>query len=181
MDVYSYVAKYNMSNFDSSNLTSLRKELEMDFVMDMCGAISTSQKQQVVYNTIQKLAYFRNVSNGRIDVSMIWKNMFTNIIIKYAPNKDKSFYDLYNFFDNTKWFYREMKEVKKNVIEDEEVKEILEMFGLNKRFTEVELRRSFRKLCLKYHPDKQTGSVEKFNDLQKKRIKLEKYLLTRSE
>ncbi|MFW6121370.1 MAG: J domain-containing protein [Petrotogales bacterium] len=155
------------------------EDLKIDFTMDLEGAKSFKQVQTLVFNLLQKISYFGNVSNGVVPCSHIWKVLFTEVFIENVKQKDKSFYDLYYFFDDrNKWFRaKENKEKVKKSQTRQDIQEYLEYMGLSKGFTDKQLKRRYRILCLKYHPDKLGGSSEEFNRLQFIRRELEKTLV----
>lgn len=166
MDVYWYDSKYKFKDFDNNNLKSLRQDLEFEFDVESSRSTNFQQFQQIVFNIIQKLRYFGNISRGKCDIITLWRNFFTNKIIPkgmYGYNQycsNKKFYDLFNFFDNIDKWYNPEK------FEKEEAKHhwsvpYIQMLGLQEGFTKSDLRRKYRKLVLIHHPDK-GGSQDEF-------------------
>ena len=173
-DVRWFDNKYHFATFDKSNLRNLVKDLELDFKLDLEGVRGFKAIQQLVFNSLQKISWMGNVSRGRLDCSFVWKILFTNVFVEKVPNKDKSFFDLYYFFDDRQKWYRETEERINTQRSQKDISEYLVYMGLSENFTAKELKRRYRILCLKYHPDKPTGSAEEFNKLQDIRMELEK-------
>ena len=46
-------------------------------------------------------------------------------------------------------------------------KEYYELLNINKNASQDEIKKSYRKLALKYHPDKPSGDPEKFKQINK--------------
>lgn len=177
-DVVWFDQKYNFKDFDVNNVRRLIEDLKIDFFMDVDGNPNFQHIQRIIFNLLQKIVYFGNVSGGKLPCSHIWKILFTETFIENVKQKDKSFYDLYYFFDDrTKWFRKKDKseEIKSdNLLKD--VSDHLKFMGLEEGFTGKELKRRYRILCLKFHPDKPGGSIEEFNRLQSIRRELEKII-----
>jgi len=177
-DVHWFNNKYNFANYNSKDNERLRIDLELDFSVDIKQVFTLKEKQQVVFGLMQKISYFGNTSRNKVPCSSIWKILFTTVIIPSVTQKDKSFFELYNFFDDTKKWFRDRDEeivIQKNNIY---IDKHLDFMELKVGFTEKELKRNYRIMCLRFHPDKPGGSAEKFNELQFVRRELEKYLLT---
>lgn len=179
-DVYWFDRKYDFKNFNPNRVMGLIEDLKVDFKIDISDAKTFDKTKNVVFNLLQKVAYFGNISNGKVPCSNVWKILFTSVILYNVKwKKDKSFFDLYYFFDNKDRWYKESgneEHINKEKTESN-IEEYLVYMGLEKGFNSKQLKRRYRILCLKYHPDKPSGSVEEFNRLQFIRSELEKTLI----
>ena len=79
----------------------------------------------------------------------------------------------YVFVVNQKFLDLEFRYSKEKVNVAEITNDALTFMGLNDKFTREDLLRSYRKLVLKYHPDK-GGRIEDFKKLQVYREQLER-------
>ncbi|MFW6121372.1 MAG: J domain-containing protein [Petrotogales bacterium] len=180
-DVYWFDRKYDFKNFNPNRVMGLIEDLKIDFKIDISDAKTFDKTKNIVFNLLQKVAYFGNVSNGKVPCSNIWKILFTSVVLENVKmNKDKSFFDLYYFFDNKDRWYKKKsgneEHINKKKKDTTNFEEYITFMGLERGFNSKQLKRRYRILCLKYHPDKPGGSVEAFNRLQFVRRQLEKFL-----
>ena len=173
MDASYYATKYHFPNYSESDNFNLIEDLKKEFTF--CYVTSMGQNKfapdfhdfkSCVYKIINILSYLKAVSLGRFNPDLIWRTVFNQKIIicgmRYGAEYcgDKFMNLANNFSGNAKTNNTKQEEIKQEN-NPSLIDEALRFMELSEKYTTNELTRSFRKLCIKYHPDK-GGSQEKF-------------------
>jgi hypothetical protein len=170
MDASYYATKYNFPNYSESDNFNLVEDLKREFMISFMFSLPENQIRtfphfkSCVYKIINILSYLKAVSLGKFNPDLIWRIVFNQKILMCgmtnygAMHCGEQFMNMENNFSGTKNKKEEVKEQNNNTSLTDDA---LIFMGLSEKFTNNELIRSFRKLCLKYHPDK-GGSQEKF-------------------
>ena len=151
------------------NHTFVIDQIWMDFynsISEKNGAITIGNPDKFmrsVNNTLKCMdTIVREVKNT--NCNLIWAIIFDKIkniaLSRYIWIVDKKFLNL-------EYRYSPIKISVSNLSN-----EVLDFMNLKPNFTKAELMRSYRLLCLKYHPDKK-GDIEKFRKLQVYKQQLE--------
>lgn len=168
MEAIEYVKKFDILNFDPNKLKSLRLDLEFDYKQEIKQAKDRKDKILIINRLIQKLIYLYNVSNRKIDVDAIWKNMYVSVIFvghleEFKFKTKEGNIDLFYFFQ---WFkHQNNKSVKPIVKVENQFEDYLNFTGLHVGSSKTELLKRFLELCLIHHPDK-GGRAENFIKLK---------------
>lgn len=139
---------YNRISYNDNNVIIGRPYLFVDAVN------ITLKNMDLVYNSVKN-----------VDCSYIWAVLFyriRNIALNY-----------YVFIVNPSFLNLEFRYSHKKIEIAESRDEARKFMGLSTNFTKEELVRCYRKLALKYHPDK-GGSAEDFRKLQVYKEQLER-------
>ena len=155
------------------------------------GDRTFDEYQKSVYSVITRIDQLYGMSGGSFEADKMWQYLFDKMIRMAGISRwmDKCdndrFRSLYNIYspDNiearkTSQYTYDKKTYKKPppMRESDERKDYLLFMGLTLNYNSKTLKKRFRKLAVKYHPDKSGGDNEKFLHLKKCYEELQKYL-----
>ena len=126
--------------------------------------------ERIVYTLIKKVDHLYSMSNATLDVHYIWSNLFITTVRKYGiihyplkcdNAKFESLIDIYKTRIREEYVYRDQEHPKpKKVLSD--LEKMLLFMGLQPKYNNKQLKKRFRKLAIRYHPDKHGGDSDKF-------------------
>lgn len=179
MDIYWYNSRYGFPYYDVSKYDDIKKQLEVDFLEDIGYWNSTSIDVAVfekgIRKLIYKLDYFRIVTNGQFNSQFTWMIIYANkvqpIYNKVVKGAIPYFGNLLHYFSPENINRRKINNERRRIALEKERKDsafeqAILFMELPRVFSEEELVKKYRALCLKYHPDKETGSTDLFLKLQ---------------
>ncbi len=125
-----------------------KKEIEeaLFFLLYNCDIIT---RAEIVFNLLNFLKLKGNITNKeRQRLQEFIKRLNLNIDFSYSYNYQSNYENFYNSYDNN----------TKNYYNDSHYYEIL---GISENATNEEIKKRYRELCKKYHPDKLNNLSEK--------------------
>jgi len=176
-----YIDVFGFPNYDPKDDFDILETLSFEFNINYKNNPKTFEGfKQALKSSTERIDYLYGITGGTFKVDSMWTNLFARtikpkgIIHYYRQCNTKGFEELYFLYNlinlqsrlnldeiNNKHKYK-AKSTPKVVTVDDNMK----FMGLQVGFTYKQLKKRFRKLAIKYHPDKCGGDSQKFLQLK---------------
>ncbi len=169
MDIGRYTVKYKFKEMSNNDYISLINDLKEEYNIGVSKKIN---KDIIVETIASTLILFSTYSSRKLNI----KYIFTEFL-KYVAsmNNNKVSEECNKQYNRVKKIYEDCCIIE-NIIDINPYINEITFMELNDNFSEEELISAFKKLSLKYHPDKQGGSSDNFIKLTKCKEVLLNYL-----
>ena len=174
LDINYYTNSFNLASYDISMFEDILEILIYEFEL-RCGILKRTTFEvfkDTVYHMIKRVDMLYGLSHEKFDASKAWKVIFS--LISYNGNvnhlsmcSDQKFKSLEFIYypDNLrnripKKEYTTPPPPIQKIISD--IDKMLKFMQLPSSYNEKQLKKRFRKLAIKFHPDKTGGSSENF-------------------
>ncbi len=157
-----YVDNYKIYPYDADDYDLILDTLKFEFNTRM-SIFRFDDFKTAVQEIIYRVGILSEISRGKLDANVLWNIMFDYINISGVTNfsrqcNTEGFRSIRNIYTHTE---RKVPPPKVEITPKNARTDMLKFIGLGERFNHKQLKHRYRKLAIRFHPDK-GGDNEKF-------------------
>ena len=176
-----YIDVFGFPNYDPKDDFDILETLKFEFRINCKNYPRTFDGfKDALKSSTERIDYLYGITGGKFKADAMWTNLFSMDIrmegrLRYHRQcSSKAFEELYYLYSpeniqsrlnldeiNNRHQYKAKPQPKVMTVNDN-----MKFMGLQLGFTQKQLKKRYRKLVIKYHPDKPGGDAEKFLHLK---------------
>lgn len=145
--------KYSMIGYGQDEL-----ERSFNFLLYNCDYIVREQIIFTLFKIINSKGYITKREIERLNYFCLRLNIINNFFYYNTNNTNYNFNESYDFNNNKNYFYNDISNYYK-------------ILDISEKATEEEIKKRYRELCKKYHPDKVNNMSEKVKKEYEEKLK----------